>query len=175
MGLVLTAFRCVADVTAIGRHAGTGRHVASHGVRARSGVWTSHPVRVEGVAMVSKEPREEEFVQTLCFCGGRGLPVWLEPWSGGQGEPWSRELGGGVALSSPGKGGGSSSGLMYPRGAPEPPRRHPRTSWGRIRVHRGAWEDQEGAQGPQPTARPKSSTKLAPRCPRNMSPPLTAP
>lgn len=91
MGLVLTAFRCVADVTAIGRHAGTGRHAASHGVRARSGVWTSHPVRVEGVAMVSKEPREEEFVQTLCFCGGRGLPVWLEPWSGGQGEPWSRE------------------------------------------------------------------------------------
>lgn len=34
MGLVLTAFRCVADVTAIGRHAGTGRHAASHGVRA---------------------------------------------------------------------------------------------------------------------------------------------
>ena len=62
--------------------------------------------------MVSKEPREEAFVQTLCFCGGRGLPVWLEPWSGGQGGPWSGELGGGVASSSPRQGGGSSSGLM---------------------------------------------------------------
>lgn len=72
-----------------------------------------HPVGAEGVVMVSKELREEEFVQTLFFCGRRDLPVWLEPWSGGQGGPWSRELGRGVVFSSSvGKGGGSSSGLM---------------------------------------------------------------
>ena len=67
----------------------------------------------QGVVMVSKELREEEFVQTLFFCGRRDLPVRLEPWSGGQGGSWSRELGGRVVFSSSvGKGGGSSSGLM---------------------------------------------------------------
>lgn len=113
IGLVLTALQRVSGVTEIGRH--PGHQKTADLSRCQNLVWglDSHPVGVEGVVMVSEGAREEEFESgTLFFMGGGSASNGWNSWNGGQGGPGSKEVGGGVASSSPGKGGGSSSGLM---------------------------------------------------------------